>query len=265
MQGGQSYRLYTQAIADRLAGKRTTVVFRRDDGLRRKSDVDWLLRGYTSWPWEERQVLRFARGRVLDIGCGAGRHSLYLQRKGFRVTGVDASPIAVDLARRRGVRDVRRMDARRLRFHPRERFDTVLFLGGNLGVAGAATPRVLAHLRRWTSDRARILADSRFPGWWMEPHAAYLRANVRRGRPPGLIRLRAEYRGKVGDWFDLWLFSPDELARIARPLGWEIGRTFVRRLASAEWGVVLEKSSRARPARWAATARINAREHFHRP
>ncbi len=245
MRGDRSFRLYTEALADLDAGRRPVVTIERDDGFRDRAALDWLLAPYAQWPQEEKQVLRFARGVVLDVGCGAGRHSLYLQRKGLRVIGIDPSPVAVDLCLRRGLKDVRRMDARRLHFGPRERFDTVLFLGNNLGVAGTSTPAVLRRLRRWASPRARILATSRFPGWWLKRHAAYMRSNVRRRRPPGLVRLRVEYRGKVGDWFDLWLFSPDELARIARPTGWEIAHTFVRDLRSAGVGFVLEKAPRS--------------------
>ncbi len=245
MRGDRSFRLYTEALADLHAGHRPVVTIERDDGFRDRTALGWLLAPYARWPLEEKQVLRFAHGRVLDVGCGAGRHSLYLQRKGLRVTGIDPSPVAVDLCRRRGLKDVRRIDARRLHFGPRERFDTVLFLGNNLGVAGSSTPAVLRGLRSWTTPRARILATSRFPGWWIKRHAASMRSNVRRGRPPGLTRIRIEYRGKVGDWFDLWLFSPDELARVARPAGWEIAYAFVHDLASTAWGVVLEKARRS--------------------
>lgn len=48
--------------------------------------------------------IKLARGRILDVGCGSGRHSLYLQGKGFDITGVDFSPGAIEVCRLRGLR-----------------------------------------------------------------------------------------------------------------------------------------------------------------
>jgi SAM-dependent methyltransferase len=85
------------------------------------------------FPWEV-DILEDLEGPVLDLGCGAGRHALYLQTQSLAVTGVDVSPGAVDVCRRRGVRDVRLAD---LRTPPDdERWGSVLLMCGNLGLAG---------------------------------------------------------------------------------------------------------------------------------
>ncbi|HDO42228.1 MAG TPA: methyltransferase domain-containing protein [Candidatus Bathyarchaeota archaeon] len=52
----------------------------------------------------EQEAMKFIRGRVLDIGCGAGRHSIYLQNKGFNVIGIDISPLAIKVCRLRGLK-----------------------------------------------------------------------------------------------------------------------------------------------------------------
>ena len=61
--------------------------------------------GQTSWdhPEPPPEVMAFAAtlsaGRALDLGCGSGRASIYLARRGWQVDGVDFIPDAIELAR----------------------------------------------------------------------------------------------------------------------------------------------------------------------
>jgi SAM-dependent methyltransferase len=83
---------------------------------------------------EERRLLRRARGPVLDVGCGPGRHTAHLRRRRVRALGIDVSPAAVSLARRRGAHAIRRSIFEPL---PSERaWQTVLLLDGNIGIGG---------------------------------------------------------------------------------------------------------------------------------
>ncbi|UCE04577.1 MAG: class I SAM-dependent methyltransferase, partial [bacterium] len=56
-----------------------------------------------------KKVLSFVKKNVLDIGCGAGRHSLYLQEQGFNITGIDQSPLAIEVCIQRGVENALNM------------------------------------------------------------------------------------------------------------------------------------------------------------
>lgn len=91
-----------------LRGANEPEVIEREDGF---VNTGWgasvYLAPYDEWPPVEQEAMPYVRGRVLDVGCGAGRHALYLQEQGHAVVAVDASPLAVEVCRERGVRDAR--------------------------------------------------------------------------------------------------------------------------------------------------------------
>lgn len=216
----------------------------RDDGFLGREFVQNYFTTYGEFPKIEKQALKFVRGRVLDVGCGAGRHSLYLQRRGLRVTAIDVSPPIVQLAQTRGVRDVRVGDVSRILPFTPHRFDSVLLFGNNLGIVGSI-PRfrkMLRELQRITSPRGRIIATTRQPSTTNSVHTSYLKRNLKRGRYCGQIRLRLRFGGKRGAWFDLLLLAPTDLMRIALEEGWELKQAFTEKNFEQGYSVVLEKS-----------------------
>src|SRR5918999_4203989 len=84
-------------------------IVERDDGyITTARSVATYFAGFRSWPRQQREAIRYRRGyTALDVGCGAGRVALYLQKRGVRVTAIDNSPLAIKAARRRGVGDAR--------------------------------------------------------------------------------------------------------------------------------------------------------------
>ena len=97
---------------------------------------------------------------MLDIGCGAGRVSLHLQERGLEVVAIDASPGAVEVARRRGVRDARVLDLTDV--GPElGHFDTILLLRNNFGLTGPRrAPAALRRLSRVARPGAVLVTDS---------------------------------------------------------------------------------------------------------
>jgi 2-polyprenyl-3-methyl-5-hydroxy-6-metoxy-1,4-benzoquinol methylase len=80
---------------DLLKNPETYEVIERDDGLVQALPALGYVSDYPKWSPRNKTAMKYVKGRVLDIGCGAGRHSLYLQRKGFDVLGIDMSPYAI--------------------------------------------------------------------------------------------------------------------------------------------------------------------------
>ncbi|MBI5305411.1 MAG: class I SAM-dependent methyltransferase [Chloroflexi bacterium] len=215
----------------------------RDDGYASIENIAWYFTTHREFLPIEKAALKFARGRVLDAGCGAGRHSLYLQRRGLRVTALDVSPRIVELARVRGVRDARCANlCGKLPLRASE-FDTVILFGNNLGICGTVAKfrRMLRELHRVTSPRGRILATTRMPSTTNPWHKRYLERNLGRGRALGQIRLRLMLNGRRGAWFDLLLLAPTDLMPIAAQAGWKIAQVFAEGNFEDGYSVVLEK------------------------
>ncbi len=244
-----AFDLFADALWQYHKTGRAALGNERDDGFRGREDISWYFTTYHEFPAHEKQALKFARGRVLDIGCGAGRHSLYLQKRGLRVTAVDASPRIVTLARTRGVKDARVVNAcGKLPFRNGE-FDTIILFGNNLGICGTSERfrRMLRELYRVTSPRGRILATTRMPSTTNPVHRRYLRQNLRRGRAIGRIRLRLLFSGKRGTWFELLLLAPTDLMQIAAEAMWELVRVFPIKNFEEGYAVVLDRQSSRRP------------------
>jgi SAM-dependent methyltransferase len=200
---------------------------------------------YRKWTSHQRRAMRLVRGRVLDVGAGAGRVSLHLQEKGHEVVAIDASPGAVEVCRHRGVRD-----ARLVRIEDADDslglFETVVMYGNNLGLLGsrAKARRILKRLDAITSARARILGESTDPYLTDEPlHLAYHKRNRRRGRMSGQIRIRVRFRDVATPWFEYLFTSLGELEELLAGTGWRLARAIDGE--GPFYVAVIEKEARA--------------------
>ena len=235
---------FGHAISDWLAGVHEPDLVERDDGfIETGAGPDVYLAPFDAWLDAERQAMRFVRGRVVDVGCGAGRMSLFLQESGHDVFGLDISPLAIRASRERGLQrtavgSIEEVDV--------SGFDTILLLGNNFGLFGSA-PRARRLLRKWSADDdgpRRIIAGSMDPYRAVDPiHVAYRRRNRRRGRMPGQNRLRIRYRQYATPWSDYLFASRPEIRAIVREGGWEIRRILDSRSNRALYVAVIERRS----------------------
>jgi len=190
-----------------------------------------LLAGPEAFDPTEAAALTFARGRVLDVGCGAGRHALALLERGHVVVGLDVSPLALAVARRRGVQHTVWAAATAPPFAAAS-FDTFLLLGNNLGLAGdvEGTVAMLRRLRRLARPGGVLIASCRDPAATENPvHLAYHERNRARGRPIGQVTLREEYAGQLSLWFDLLLLTSAEATALAERVGWRMAQLLSKR------------------------------------
>jgi SAM-dependent methyltransferase len=181
------------------------------------------------------------RGRVLDVGCGAGRVALHLQASGHEVVAIDISPLAIKTCRLRGVRDARVCSVTRVSARLGA-FDTIVMFGNNFGLFGNVRRArwLLRRFHRLTSPTARIVAESRDPYQTASAdHRRYHQLNRRRGKLPGQLRFRVRFGHARTPWFDYLIVSPREMRNIVAGPGWRVARLI--RTTGPIYVAVLEK------------------------
>lgn len=222
--------VFGRALLDWANGGIAPEIVEREDGFTQSgAGPEVYLSSPRGWPVAERQALRLVRGKVLDVGCGAGRVALALQERGAEVVGLDWSPRAVEAARLRGVRNVRRGSIHHLD-RLISQFDALVLFGNNFGLF--ETPEhareVLSAWARNAQPGTKIFLESTSAYFGGAPgfDRSYYRRNRDLGRPPGSARLRYRYDGLTGEWFT-WLFvSQKEMRSILRGTGWRFVRVF---------------------------------------
>jgi len=126
--------------------------------------VEYLFRSYEEMPKLEQKALQIAKGKILDVGCGAGSHSLYLQNeKNLDVHSIDISQNAVEACKLRGLKNVQVQNILEMDSNtPENKFDTILLLMNGTGIFGTLkdTTKFLQKLRSLLNANGQILIDS---------------------------------------------------------------------------------------------------------
>ncbi len=122
--------------------------------------IPYLFRTYKEMPKIEQKALDLSIGKVLDVGCGAGSHLIYLQdKKNMEITGIDISKGAIDTCKLRGLKNVYLQNIMELK---NSTFDTILMLMNGTGIFGQLknVSLVLQHLKSLLTNKGQILIDS---------------------------------------------------------------------------------------------------------
>lgn len=126
--------------------------------------VAYLFRSYSEMPILEQKALQLSKGKILDVGCGAGSHSLYLQNENkLSVTAIDISENAIKTCRLRGLKDAKTINVLELDGdNPQNKFDTILLLMNGTGIFGKLkdVPKYLQKLKSLLNPNGQILIDS---------------------------------------------------------------------------------------------------------
>jgi ubiquinone/menaquinone biosynthesis C-methylase UbiE len=122
--------------------------------------VAYLFRSYHEMPKLEQKALQLSNGKILDVGCGAGSHGLYLQNeKNLQVTAIDISENAIKTCQLRGLNNAKVQNILDLE---NQNFDTILLLMNGTGIFGTLNeiPKFLQKLKSLLNPNGQILIDS---------------------------------------------------------------------------------------------------------
>ncbi len=215
---------FGEALMAYLEGGTKIHQIERDDGKINEVDTGWYFSQFDDWNPIEQEVAGYARGKVIEIGCGGGRVSKYLESQGHEVIGIDMSPLALQAAMIYGASDCRFIDANDMDF-PDDYFDTASLLGNGLGLGGDmdSSRRMLSRLSKIVHVGGILLASSRDPSKTDNyEHHVYHEMNRKLGKPIGQVRLRVNFEDRKGDWFDLLFVEVKEIELLTSGTGWTV-------------------------------------------
>ena len=160
------------------------------------------------------------QGRVLDIGAGVGPHCLSLQKRGLYVQAIDISPHACEIMKKRGVLNVMCSTIYDLKDVT---FDTILLMGRSIGFVEnlSGLNKFLNYCKDLLNPGGIILLDSiDVQQTTNQIHLAYQKENLKLGCYIGEIRLQIEYKGQIGEKFQILHVDPLTLTNLAIEEGW---------------------------------------------
>ncbi len=146
--------------------------------------LSYLFRNFEDMPTLEQKALNLSKGKLLDVGCGAGNHSLYLQQKDIDVTAIDSSKGAIEVCRNRGLFKTEHSSIINYSETTNEKFDTILLLMNGTGIFETLnkTSTYLEALKKLLKKNGQILIDSsdikymyedNDGGYWVDMNAKY--------------------------------------------------------------------------------------------
>ena len=183
--------------------KKAVFVVESDIAETEEWPIATFFRSYKEMPQAERTALKRCSGRVLDVGAGAGSHSLYLQEQGLDVTALDISAGAVEVMQKRGIK--KSVLANFFQYEG-ETYDTILMLMNGIGIVGKLNnlSAFFKQAKKLLAPGGKILLDSSDLIYLFEEEDGSVLIDLN-GNYYGELEYSFEFNGKKGNPFD-WVF-----------------------------------------------------------
>ena len=165
-------------------------------------------------PFLEKRALDLCQGKILDIGAGAGPHSIILQKQGFEVTALEQSPLSCEVLKARGISNVENC---KINEYNVKQFDTILLLMNGIGIAGDmhGLHELFGTLKKLLNPDGQILLDSSDIKYLFEEEDGSIWLDISSENYYGEMEYQATYKNVTSSPFK-WLFVDfDNLSDIA--------------------------------------------------
>lgn len=220
----QYFDVFGAAIEDYYKGDKSATIIVHSEGFDQQViKCKQLFRTERQLPNLEKEALKHAKGKILDIGAGAGCHALILKKKGADVTALEISPKAVEIMEQRGLDQLKNLDIYNLKDG---KYDTLLLLMNGLGLAETikGLSKFLQHLKTLLNPSGIIIAESSDLLFFAEDEEIDEALNA--DEYYGEVKYQLEYKGQTGKPFN-WLFVDiDTLRSVALKNGFEVELLF---------------------------------------
>jgi len=177
-------------------------------------ETSYLFRTYRQMPALEKKAMSLCSGTILDVGAGAGTHSVYLQEKGFTVTSLETSALCCEVLKDRNLSNIIQKDIFRYNNHT---FDTIILLMNGTGIAGTLSGLevLLHHLKTLLNPGGQILIDSSDLIYLFEQEDGTALIDISANKYYGELSFQTEYLNWISQPFP-WLYvDQDNLKSIA--------------------------------------------------
>ena len=211
-----------QALWDYLNGiEAESILVKTDIAEDEHLSPSYFFRTFEEMPVQEQEALKRCSGKILDVGAGAGVHSLWLQNQGYDVDSIDISPLSCDTMRKRGIKNVLLKDINTLKD---QKYDTILLLMNGAGVAQTlpGLETLLLHLKTLLNPGGKILADSSDLLYLFTDENGDMWVDIASDTYYGEMEYQLSYKAIKGKRFP-WLFvDPETFSDIAKLCGFTV-------------------------------------------